>query len=452
MAERECLARALEAEKDEEKRRWAKAFLEQRKRRRILEKANEAQITFERWWEETVEGVATFVGWMAMQAGQAEDYQPLPALKADDAFYGYRQSLDKKEIVEAIRKGGGMFGILGKPYVVGLAQVLLLSEWVKGNWQREVLRGKDLEGLLSSTLGDVVLEADILTAMERSAQETFQQALERTRGRPKEAKPPEPNVKVWISLPIEVVRVVKEIEKSFGNPLGMGICFPLPDMAIQMPHPVWVVIDEPGKRVGVLWEVNKQLIVLHRQDGTVVLRGDGLEVSGKIEVTWDDDGVHVRPANKMQKAKGGALAMLRKKGWCAVVLPVALLAAITSRDTKALQEHETIAMGGTITGVFLNATTYQFEMVTLPVPSSEEDYYYADEEEYILQATFIPSWDPSNPTTQDFVITACASPDEPKMMWNFKPSGQLLVKVYQLTENEEDPHNPTISPFRDVQV
>ena len=192
--------------------------------------------------------------------------------------------------------------------------------------------------------------------MERSAGEPFQQAVERTRGRLTEAKPPEPNVPIWLSLPVEIVRLVGEMEKRFGNPL-VGLRFSLPDIAIQIRPPVWVVVEESQKRVGILWDANKQLMVLHRPDGTVALQGDGLEVTGKMQVTWDANGVHVRPANKAQKTKGSASKIARKKAWYGVVLPPTLLEAIARRDTKALQEEKTIAMGGTITGVFLNAAT-----------------------------------------------------------------------------------------------
>jgi len=431
-AERECLARALEAEKGEEKRLWVKAFLEERKRRRILEGANEAEVNAERW-EETVEGTATFVGWRAMQEGKAKDYQPLSLLEADEAFYGYLPLLEKGEIVEAIRAGGGSLGV---PHAIGLAQILLLSGWKGESWREEVMRGRDLEVLLAEEVGDVRVDQSLLTETERVAEENFRKDLERTRGDLKGARPPKPHVTVWISLPVEVVRLMREMEKSFGNPL-IGLCFPLPDMAIRIAPPVWVVVDELNGQVGVLWDANKQLMVLHRPDGKRALVGDGLEVSGKIEVTWDEKGVHVRPENKTQKPKGSALAMVRKKGWYVAVLPVALLAAIASRDTKALQEQETIVVEGTITGVFLNGETNQLEMVTLPVPSAEEDYYWVDGEEYILRAAFTPSWDPSNPTTQDFVIAVWvtyfydAPPGEPKMVWNFQikfpPDGQFTI-------------------------
>jgi len=137
-------------------------------------------------------------------------------------------------------------------------------------------------------------------------------------------------------------------------------------------------------RLGILWDVNKQLMVIHRPDGTVTLLGDGLEVCGNLKVTWDVNGVHVSPDENSKYAKGGASKMLREKAWYAVVLPVALLAAIANHDTKALQEQETITIEGTITGVFLDPTTGQFVTGTLPLPS---DAYLSDEEEYQVEVT-----------------------------------------------------------------
>ncbi len=499
VAERECLARALEAKEHGEKVRWAKAFVLQRERRRQQERANEAEVRFERWVE-TVEGVATFVNWKAIHAGAAEDYQPLAALEADNAFNGYRPLLGMEDVIRSLRGDGS----LGRPHSLGLAQAFLLTEWRSG-WQREALKGKYLEELLAEVVKGVKIEPKLLAEVEQAVNEEFQRALERTQERVKEqgGKPPEPHITVWIYLPTEIVQLVREMEKAFGNPLLAGICFPLPDITLQLQPPIWIEVDSKGSRVGVLWDAKKQLMVVHRPDGAVTLKGDGLEVQGKLQVTWDANGVHVRPANEAQKPKGGVSTMRRRKAWYAVVLPVALLAAIASRDTKAVQESETITMEGTITGVFLNAATDQFETVTLPVPSDAEDYYYADEEEYILQATFTPSWDPSNPTTQDFVVSVSVTYylDPPRyMQWNFQlgpanvtiggktfkvkieadqqgniwmviidpgpppqevarfplkkvpPPGELLVKVFLITENEQDPSKPTIAPFADVQV
>lgn len=423
-AERECLARALEGKELKEKRRWTKAFLLQRERRRRLEGANQAEIIFERW-QEMVEGIATYVTWRAMQSGQAKDYQPLPQIDADLSFFGYQA--DEGVTPKTVREMGGMLGL---PHTLGLAQILLLSKLVE-DWQEKVMRGKSLEELLNHVVLDIVVPSNLLADLERSAGLEFKEALERTRGRLVKVKPPELSVTIWLSLPIEVVRLVKQIKETLGDPL-IGINFPLPDFSIRVSPPVWVIPDLEKSRIGILWDVNKQLMVLHCPDGTVTLKGHGLEVQGKLKVNWDINGVHVRPDEKPQKTKGGASTMLRKKAWYAVVLPVALLAAIASRDTKALQEQETITMEGTITGVFLNAATDQFETVTLPVPSAEEDYYFCDEEEYILRATFTPSWDPGNPTTQDFIIIVSVTyyfDGSPKMVWNFQIVGGPIITI-----------------------
>jgi hypothetical protein len=76
--------------------------------------------------------------------------------------------------------------------------------------------------------------------------------------------------------------------------------------------------------------------------------------------------------------------MRSKKAWYAVVLPVALLAALASQDTKALQEQGTITVKGTITGIFLDPTTGQFVTETFPLPN---EAYLCDEEEYQLEVT-----------------------------------------------------------------
>ncbi len=56
-------------------------------------------------------------------------------------------------------------------------------------------------------------------------------------------------------------------------------------MNIRITPPVWVVIDAEKRRVGILWDVKKQLIVLYRPDGTVALQGEGLEVQENLKVT-----------------------------------------------------------------------------------------------------------------------------------------------------------------------
>jgi len=441
VAERECLARALEAKGEKERQRWTKAFIMQRQKRRQQEGVNEAEVTFERW-QETMEGVATFVGWKAIKLGQEKDYQPIPEMNADAAFYGYHQkSLDEETIAKAVRQGGGE---IGHPHALGLAQTLLLSG-VKG-WKSEVLKGKSLEELLSHKVQGVILLSDFLAELKQSAEEEFKQALEKIRGNLIEVKPPEPNVTIWLTLPVEIVRMVNQMKEAFGNPL-FGLSFFLSEINFRIAPPVWVSPDEPKKRVGILWDANKQLMVLHRPDGTVTLQGDGLEIQGNLQVTWDINGVHVHPDEKTQKAiKGGASTIMRRKAWYAVVLPVALLTAIASHDTKALQEQETITMEGVITGVFINAVTNQFETVTLTVPSVEEDYYFADEEEYVLTATFVSSRSPSNPTTQDFIISVSATIyfDGGGIVWNFGIAPSEITiggKPYKIRVVEDDQGN-----------
>lgn len=502
IAERECLARALEAKEENERKQWAKAFLIQREKRRRLEGANEAETIFEQW-EELCEGIATFVHWKAMQAGYANDYQPIPEMDADPNFHGYQSS---NEVTPKAVRG---VSLLERPHTLGLAQILLLSEWFDG-WQREIMSGKNLEEVLSQALQDVTVAPELLVEVEASADKEFKEALERTRvGKFKEAKLPHPNVTIWLYPPAEIIHLIKQLEETFGKPL-MGINLPLPEFSIQVSPPVWAVPDMVKSRLGILWDVNKQLMIVHHPNGTVALIGDGLEVRGDLKVTWDESGVHVRPDDNTKYATGGASKMLRKKAWYAVVLPVALLAAIAGQNTKALQEQEIIVMEGTITGVLLNAATDQFETVTLPVPSTDEDYFYVDEEEYTLHATFTPSWDPTNPTTTDIIFRVYATyyfNGSPKLVWNFQivsgptitvggrkydtsivtrpcpcvggteqrvcaqlidraigrvvfcypikkvpPPGQLLVKVFLIKENEEDPLKPQIEPFQDVSV
>jgi hypothetical protein len=376
ISERECLARALEAKEENERKQWAKAFLIQREKRRRLEGANEAETIFEQW-EELCEGIATFVHWKAMQAGYANDYQPIPEMDADPNFHGYQSSN------EATPKAVRGVSLLERPHTLGLAQILLLSEWFDG-WQRKIMSGKSLEEVLSQALQDVTVSPELLVEVEASVDKEFKEALERTRvGKFKEEKLPQPNVTIWLYPPAEIIHLIKQLEETFGKPL-MGINLPLPEFSIQVSPPVWAVPDMAKSRLGILWDVNKQLMIVHHPNGTVALIGDGLEVRGDLKVTWDESGVHVRPDDNTKYATGSASKMLRKKAWYAVVLPVALLAAIAGQNTKALQEQEPITIEGTITGVFFDPTTGQFVTGTLPLPT---DIYLSDEEEYQVEVT-----------------------------------------------------------------
>lgn len=495
MVEWECLARALEATEEREKRQWIKAFLEMREKRRRREGANRAQILFERW-QETTEGVATYVGMVAMNVVK-RNYEPTPEIEWDEEFIGYKYGapLDEEMIASWVRQGGGRLDL---PHVMGLAQALLLSRWEE-KWQKEVMRGKRLEELLEERVRGVILPANFMSGVKVT--KSLWEAVERAQGNLREAKPPSPSIPLWLYLPPEVVELISQTEKNLGNPLPLGLRFFLSGITILIEPPVWIRVEESRRRVGILWDVSKQLMLLYRPDGTVTMQGGGLEVRGKLRVSWNLDGVHVHFGDKSRGTKEGASLMARKKAWYAIVLPMALLAAIASRDTKALQGQETIAVEETITGVFLNAATSQLELVTLPIPSSEEDYYFVDEEEYLLRATFTPSWDPANPTMQDFIVLVSVTyffdGPSPRLNWfslspaevtiggkpykgrvvvdelgnvfgellnekgevvvrvpikKVPPPGELLVKVYLVTENENDPHKPTITPFADVVV
>lgn len=401
VAEGESLARALEAKDDLEKRRWTKAFLEIRQKRRQAEKANSIQVVYERW-EEMAEGIATFVSWRAMELGQREDYHPIEEMQADESFYGYQFWQSQEKVMEVVAEAVRQEIVSEKSfYASGLAQALLLSQW-KVNWQSQLLKGGSLEGELVKVLKDTEVPPDLLAKVELAAKRLVKGLKMGLHRRPAGVKPPERKVSIWLHFP-GAVEMLKWFSREFGEVLPPSR-FYLSGISVQTMNWFWLTINETAKMGGLSWDANRQLVVIHHPDGTVTLQGEGLEVRGKLKVTWDINGVHVRPDEKPQKTKGSASTILRKKAWYAVVLPVALLSAIASRDMKALQGQETITMEGTITGVFLNAATDQFETVTLPIPSSVEDYYYADEEEYRLRANLTGSWAPNNPTTQDFII------------------------------------------------
>jgi hypothetical protein len=168
--------------------------------------------------------------------------------------------------------------------------------------------------VLIQALQDVTVASELLVEVEASADREFKEALERMRvGKLKEAKLPQPNVTIWLYPPTEIIHLIKQLEEIFGKPL-MGINLPLPEFSIQISPPVWVVLNMVKSRLGILWDVNKQLMIVHYPNGTVALIGDGLEVRGDLKVTWDESEVHVRPDDNPKYATGGASKMLRKKG------------------------------------------------------------------------------------------------------------------------------------------
>jgi hypothetical protein len=384
LVEQECMARAIEAENEGEKQLWVKAFLEQRKKRRHLEGAREEQILFERW-RETTEGTATYVGKKALKVAKESGYQPTPEIDWDEEFIGYWQDLDEGVLAQWVRRGGGE---MEPQHVLGLAQVLFLSRWDTG-WQRQVMKGKSLEELLEARTKEVVLPSDLLTSLEEQVAKRFREAIERTRGHLRNAHPPEPSVPIWFYLP-ELVKLTEQFTEQFGNPL-FGLNFSLPEMDIRLSPPVWVKMEPLKKRVGFLWDARKQLMILCRPNGMVELKGDGLIIRGYLQVTWDKNGVHVHPDGKLQKTKGGASTMMRKKAWYAVVLPLALLTtSFTTQTTFAVQDDEEISVSGTISGLFYDGVSGQFQYAELALDDPTiSNWYFIDEEETTLNLTVL---------------------------------------------------------------
>ncbi len=382
IAEGESLARALEEKGELEKRRWTKAFLALRQKRRQAEGVNSTQVMHERW-KEITEGVATFVSWRAMELGQSKDYQPIEEMGADNSFYGYQEWHSREKVAEIVAEALRQeIGSERSPYALGLAQTLLLSQW-RINWQSQLVKGESLEEALAKVLKDTKVPSNLLAEVELAAEKLFRRIEISLHQHPASIKPPEQKVAIWFHFP-DAIETLKWLKEKFGEVLP-PMRFPLSGISVRSTTWIWLMVDESARSVGLFWDANKQLIMLHQPNRTVTLQGDGLEVQGNLQVSWDINGVHVRPDEKPQKAtKEGASTMLRRKAWYAVVLPVALLAAIASRDTKALQEQETITIQGTITGVFLNPVTGQFEKETLPLPT---DVYLSEEEEYQLDVT-----------------------------------------------------------------
>jgi hypothetical protein len=386
LVEQECMARALEARDEREKRLWVKAFLKQRERRRHLG-ASEEQVLFERW-QEMVEGIATYVGKKALKVAKESNYQPTPEVEWDEAFFGYKFGLDLDEglLAQWIRQGGGEMEL---QHVIGLAQVILLSRW-DAKWRKAIMMGKSLEELLEAKTRDVALPPNLLPSLEGQFAERLKEAIERTRGHLRDARPPKPSVPIWFYFP-ELVKLAEHFIEQLGNPL-VGLNFSLPEMDVRLSPPVWVRVEPLKRRVGILWDAKKQLTVLHRPDGTVELKGDGLTIRGYLKVTWDKDGVHVHPESKPQKTKGGASTMMCRKAWYAVVLPLALLTtSFATQTTFAVQDQEEeISVSGTLSGLFYDGISGQFQYAELALDDPTiSTWYFVDGEETTLHLTVL---------------------------------------------------------------
>ncbi|MFN3422149.1 MAG: hypothetical protein ACK40X_10555, partial [Armatimonadota bacterium] len=118
--------------------------------------------------------------------------------------------------------------------------------------------------------------------------------------------------------------------------------------------------------------------MLQSIDGTVILRGEGLKVKGRFEVSKDRSGVNVNPVKKPQRAtKRDALTMLSNKNFAFVLLPVLFCFG------GGLNAQETItSITGDLSGLFHSATgSFAYETLSLTgnTPDGAERYFVTDE-------------------------------------------------------------------------
>jgi hypothetical protein len=392
--ERMCLAYALSEGDTNKQRQWAKAFLKERQERRNLEGANKDQIIFERWLE-TVEGIATFVSWQALELAEASDYQPLAALEGDYEFNGYRAPGEERLLASVMGKDTWLG--LEKPHALGLAQVKLLSKW-QVRWKEQILHGRSLEELLDETLKDVKVPEDLVESLKQKLKEELEEILKERQARLMKRKPPERIVVIWVYLPEEVISVIERIKKTVKE-LIPNFRLELSNFSLQVKEPFSIIVEK-GK-FGILWDQNKPLQVYYEKEGITKLHSDGLEVVGKIQVYWDASGVHVHPVEKSQKIGGGAAKMLGKKAH--LLLPLVLLGA-NFTDCSSLTAQ--IDISGVMVGTFYDNQTQQFVYLALPVPCEPvDDYRLVDEEEYWLYLTIQGMEDTSSLWTDDTIVT-----------------------------------------------
>lgn len=136
--ELDCLAEAVQAEREEETAILARQFLAHRTLRRENAGLSAALIDYE-MQREWLEGLARFVElgiWR--QASLAEWYQPVTTLEGDPDFSGYEKFNQKwNQEIDQIGRMADDFGD-GRFYYSGLAQAVLLERLLP-NWKRQVL-------------------------------------------------------------------------------------------------------------------------------------------------------------------------------------------------------------------------------------------------------------------------------------------------------------------------
>lgn len=141
------LARALEAESDQEATELVRKFLDRREQRRTAHSLDKVLITYERSleWEE---GIAKYVELKAWQKAYAtQEYEPLAVIASDPDFKGYSTFEQRwsQEIGtmkrQANREGETRF------YYTGMAQAMLLDR-LRPDWKQRVFS----EGVWMETL------------------------------------------------------------------------------------------------------------------------------------------------------------------------------------------------------------------------------------------------------------------------------------------------------------
>lgn len=358
--ERECLIRALLASNTRELRQWTKSFLVARQKRRQKQGMKKEQIRDEQL-EEKIEGLATFVAWQALKFGAKGDYKPLPAMKIDETFDGYRDKNERVllETLKLTRRA------LGHTHSLGLAQIFLLERLCQG-WRQKVNKESSLEELLLREVASASLPKGFFDRQESGN--------EPTQWRTEETKHPKQFTIIWLPLPKPLIEEVKQLKANFGEPLP-EIEFETDLFNALLEEPAWVVMDERNNRLGILWDKGKQLALLKHPNGNVTLQGEGLKIWGKFDLNWDSKGVHIHPLEEPKK--GGVSTMLRRRNLTLVLLPVLLCSGNWMGSAQVVT-----GITGDLSGVFHSAIG-GFAYETLPLagntPDGAERYFVTDE-------------------------------------------------------------------------
>ena len=147
------LARALDAETDDELKELVAQFLDQRQNRRENHDLNEDMVKFERLieWEEGLAKYVEIAMWK--QAFSSPGYQPTTEMAQDPDFHNYEtfERRWRQEIMtmknQAVQQGDARF------YYTGMAQAFLL-DWLMPDWKSRIMEENVwLDNLLLETIG-----------------------------------------------------------------------------------------------------------------------------------------------------------------------------------------------------------------------------------------------------------------------------------------------------------